>query len=159
MKPHGLKGEVTVSIDAENPNDFGSLDAVFVDMKGQLVPYFIHSASLKGDRAFVKFEDVDTIEQAEAISKLSIYLPKSLRPKARRGEFYADEVVGFSVEDETYGTLGTVQEVIQAGAQRLLAVSYKEKEVLIPVNAAFVKSVNRTKTRINVSLPEGFLEL
>lgn len=159
MKPHGLKGEVTISIDADIPNDFASLDAVFINYNDQLVPYFISSASVRGAKAFVKFEDIDTIEQAQTISKLALYLPKSARPKARHGEFYADEVLGFSIEDENYGELGTVREVVQAGLQRLLSVHHNDKVILIPVNDVFIKSVNRKKTKIIVSLPEGFLDM
>jgi 16S rRNA processing protein RimM len=33
------------------------------------------------------------------------------------------------------------------------------KEVMIPVNGPFVKSINRTKKTVTVSLPEGFLDI
>ena len=161
MKPHGLKGEVTVSIDTEMPNDFTSLDILFLNLKGQLVPYFIDSVSVKGNKAFVKFNEINTLEQAEIISKSTLYLPKSARPKAAKGEFYTDEVSGFAVEDENHGLIGTVRAVVQAGRQRLLSIeaANKEKEILIPVNNVFIKNINRQKAKITVSLPEGFLDL
>jgi 16S rRNA processing protein RimM len=159
LKPHGLKGGVTVSIDPDTPNDFEGLDAVFLEKQNQLVPYFITSVSVKGNKAFVKFEDVDTADAAAAISKCAIYLPKAARPKSARGEFYDDEVVGFLVVDEQLGELGAVAEVVSAGPNKLIAVDHAGREVLIPVNGPFITSINKTKKRITVQLPEGFLDI
>lgn len=159
LKPHGLKGEVTVSIDADTPNDFATLDAVFLASNERLVPYFIQHVSVRGSKAFVKFEEVDSPEDAGRISKQAIYLPKTARPKSTRGEFYDDEVINFEVSDETVGALGHVTEVMQAGANRLLVLMYEGKEVLIPVNSPFITSINKSKKKISVNLPEGFLDI
>lgn len=159
MKPHGLKGEVTISLDADIPNDMASVKTVFAKQGEQLVPYFITAFSLKGNKAFVKLEDVNTIEQAEKISKCLLFLPKSERPKSKKGEFYSDEITGFIVEDENQGKLGEVVEIIQTGPQRFLSINYGEKEILIPVNGPFITSINKTKNKITVNLPEGFLDM
>ena len=82
-----------------------------------------------------------------------------MRPKAGRGEFYDDEVIDFEVHDQEKGLLGNIREVMQAGPNRLLVVEHKKKEVLIPVNGPFITSINKTKKRVSVNLPEGFLEI
>jgi len=88
-----------------------------------------------------------------------VYLDKSIRPKLPRGEFYNDEIIGFTVEDSASGVLGLVTGVIQSGISRLIQLDHKGKEVLIPVNGPFITSVNKLKKRIAVELPEGFLEI
>lgn len=158
-KPHGLKGEVTILLDPDLPNDFSALETVFVLVAEDLVPYFISSSSIKGNKAYVKFEGVDTLAKAEYVSKCLLYLPKTARPKTGNGEFYSDEIIGFEAEDEEEGLLGPVSEVIQSGLQRLLSVNHNGKAVLIPVDGPFIRSINRTKKKIIVRLPQGFLEL
>jgi 16S rRNA processing protein RimM len=154
-KTHGLAGEVTVSTMPECP-DLVSVKTVFLGE--QLVPYFIKSVSVKGDKAFVQFDEVNTIEHASELKGTSLYLPKSERPKLSRGEFYNDEIVGFDVaEGET--SLGAVTEIMEAGPNRFLVVDHNGKEVLIPVNGPFIKSINKSKKRVTVELPEGFLDL
>jgi 16S rRNA processing protein RimM len=159
LKPHGLKGEVTVSIDAEAPEEFGSLESLFVQKNNQLIPHFIESMSLKSDKAFIKFEDVNSHERATAISKCALYLPKSSRPRSAKGEFYDDEILGFEVIDSEAGVLGKITGVTMAGPNKLLALDYMGKEVLIPVNGPFVTGINKSKKKITVTLPEGFLEI
>jgi 16S rRNA processing protein RimM len=158
LKPHGLKGEVTISLDPEFLLD-ETLKSIFVEDNNRLVPYFIEKLSIRGNKAFVKFDDVDSPESAAAVSKKSLYLPKSARPASQRGEFYDDEVIGFEVTDAAHGSLGQVREVTTAGANKLILVMDGDKEVLIPVNSPFIKSINKTKKTISVDLPDGFLEI
>ncbi len=156
-KTHGLKGEVTAVF--TEPIDLDSVKSVFIEMKGSLVPYFIQSFSDRGDKAFLKFDDVNTTEQAANLKGSALYLSKTVRPSLKRGEFYNDEIVGFTVEDETEGVLGLLKQVIQSGPSRLLEIDYNGKDVLIPVNGPFIKSVTKSKKLIKVSLPEGFLSI
>lgn len=159
MRPHGLKGEVTISLDPDSPVDWENLKSIFIEVKSQLVPYFIESISVRNDRAFVKLEDIGTPEQASLLKGGSLYLPKETRPKLERGEFYNEDVIGFEVMDDVHGPLGFIEEVEQAGPNRFLVLSYVQKEIMIPVNGPFIKSINKAKKKITVSLPEGFLDI
>lgn len=159
QKTHGLKGEVTIALDAGAPSDFETVDALFLEMTGRLVPYFIGSFSLRGTKGFVKFEDVETLDDAARLVKSSVYLPKSMRPKSRTGEFYDDEILHFKVLDETYGALGTITEVMQAGPNRLLVLDHDGKEVLIPLNSPFITHVDKRKKVLTTSLPDGYLTI
>jgi 16S rRNA processing protein RimM len=159
FKPHGLKGEVTVMLEDDAPADLSTIDSVFLEQNNRLVPYFIEAVSGQGKKAFLKFEDVDSPEAAKLISKQSVYIPKSARPKNRRGKFYDDEVIDFQVFDAEMGLLGKIGDVIAAGPNRLLSLEHHGKEILIPTNAPFIKSINKSKKRIDVELPEGFLDI
>lgn len=154
-KTHGLKGEVTINTLPECP-DLASVDTVYVG--DSYVPHFIEAISMKAEKAFVKFEDINSIDTASELKGLSIFLPKAERPKLARGEFYNDEVVGFEVvEGET--SLGKITDIMEAGPNRFLVFDHNGKEVLVPINGPFIKSVNKSKKRVTVELPEGFLDL
>ena len=78
-KVHGLKGEITVVItEAVDPS---LLKSIFIDVNSNLVPYFIEEISDRGDKAFVKLEDINTAGQAETLKVCSIYLPKRTRDR------------------------------------------------------------------------------
>jgi 16S rRNA processing protein RimM len=156
MKTHGLKGEVTLNLSAGSPELFAQ-SVLMIEQNDGLVPYFIQDISYNGGKAFLKLEDVDTFEKATQLKGCSIFIEKSNRPKLKRGEYYDDELDGFEVTDKTHGTLGPVNQIISQGLSRLLDVG--EKGILIPMNGPFIKSISKTKKRIEVELPEGFLEI
>src|SRR5688572_19097616 len=120
LKPHGLKGGVSIALDSEAPENFDELESVFVEKNNRLIPLIIESVSVRGDKAFVTFDDVKSPEEANAISKSAIYLPKSSRPKSGRGEFYDDEIIDFEVIDSEIGSIGKVTGITEAGPNKLI---------------------------------------
>lgn len=156
-KTHGLKGEVTAILEFDL--DFESTSALFLEMKGSLVPHFPEEFSGTTDRLVIRFEGVSSLEQAAKLKGCSLYLPKTAREKSGKGEFYDDEIIGFIVSDENAGEIGPVREVTTSRLSRIITVSYHHREVLIPVNSPFIKSINKTKKTIAVSLPDGYLEI
>src|SRR5690349_8923541 len=159
LKPHGLKGQVTIALDPEAPEEFGDIQTLFVEVKDQLLPFFIEGISLRGNKAFLKLEEVNSPEEALRISKSAIYLPKSARPKSGRREFYDDAVIGFAVLDSEVGSLGKITEVVQAGPNNLLSVDYNQKEVLLRLSSPFISRLSKSRKKITVTLPEGFLDI
>ncbi len=63
------------------------------------------------------------------------------------------------VHDENAGSLGKVTGIVDAGTNKLLVIHEGDKEVLIPVNGPFITSINKSKKKISVDLPEGFLDI
>jgi 16S rRNA processing protein RimM len=155
-KTHGLKGEVTFQLSEEAFLPEAGEPLMF-EKNGAVVPYFIVDISANGTKAFVKLDGVNTFETATELKGSSIYIEKSKRPKLKRGEFYDDELVGFSVHDAAAGLLGKVNQIENQGLNKLLDVG--DAHVLIPVNGPFITGIAKTKKRIDVELPDGFLEI
>lgn len=159
LRPHGLKGEVTVFLEADVPVNWQHLKGVYIELDGQYVPHRIEHISLKGSQAFVKFKDVGTREDAAFLQKRSMYLPKSERPRRIGLDFYDDEVTGFKILEKTTGLLGTVIRVDRTGSSRHLIFQFQGIEKMIPVNGPFIQGINRSAKTIRVELPEGFLDI
>jgi len=158
-KAHGLKGEVSVYLLPEAPLDFSAIDVVYLLIKGNLVPYFIEDISIKSDKAYVKLEEVDGKESAEALKGTKLFLPLRQREALPEGEFYEDELVGLKVSDATLGDLGDVRGIEQCGLAKLLVVNFKEREILIPMNSPLIVNIDPVQKSITVNLPEGYLEI
>jgi|SRR5579859_1018336 len=154
-KTHGLKGEVTAVI--ENEVEWNGLTSLFLDSRGTLVPYSIEKISGRPGKPFIKLEGIQSLEQAAQLKGSSVYALKSDRAKLNRGEFYDDELIGFVAEDKTLGRLGVINEIQSQGANRLLAIRQGQMEILVPINAPFIKGINKSKKLIRLELPDGFL--
>ncbi len=157
IKTHGLKGEVTIAFDSSSTLPEGH-KALFILYGDQYVPHFIQNYSPRGQKAFIKFEDISTVEDAERITGCGVFLPKKSRPKPVKGAFYGDEVIGFQVRDNAGSVIGVVAEVSE-GPNPQLIVHHHDKEVLIPLNGPFIQLVQKSKKEITVDLPEGLLDI
>lgn len=160
VRTHGTSGNVVIFLDVDYPENYEELDHVYVQIRGELVPYFVADFNLqKQNNAIVTFEEVDTIEKAQALVGSSLYLPLDELEDLDEGDFYYHEIKGYTVVDEVKGELGVVREVYSLNGQDLISMDYQGVEVLIPTSVEIVLKADKEKNQLLVKLPEGLLEV
>lgn len=160
LKPFAAKGALLINLEVDNPEDYEEMESVFVLMNGQLIPFLIESIDLKhNNKAVITFPDIDTIDQASILSGCELYQPLSILKPLTGNRFYYHEIPGFEVHDKNHGFIGTVTEVLEYPHQSVLSVSFKEKEILIPVTDEIVTGINRDLKQLYTNTPEGLIEL
>ncbi len=155
-----FKGEVLIKLDTDDPESFVGMESVFVDYNNNLVPFFLERSKLhKSDLLRVKFEDIDTEEDADDLMKTKLYLPLSLLPDLEGNQFYFHEIIGFTMIDTNFGEVGIIKGVNDTTAQSLFEVDNNGTEILIPMNDEFIIKLDRDTKTIYVTTPEGLIEL
>lgn len=159
-KKFSFKGEVLIYLDTDEPELYEDLESVFVELGRNLVPFFISASSLhKNDFLRVKFEDVNSEDDAESLLGKDVYLPLRMLPKLEGNKFYFHEVIGFCVEDKRHGIIGIIESVNDTTAQPLFEVRNGDVELLIPMIDKFLVRVDRENKKILMDLPEGLVDM
>ena len=160
VKKYSFKGEVLAKLDTDQPELYENLDSVLVEFRNNLIPFFIESSQLhKSELLRIKFEDIDTEQDADSILKSDLYLPLDFLPKLEGDKFYFHEVIGFTIEDVNFGKVGIIKGVNDNTAQALFEIDRDGIEILIPMNDELIKKVDRKNKIILVESPEGLIEL
>jgi len=160
VKKYSFKGELLIKLDTDEPEIYEDMESVFVELRNNLVPFFIESSQLhKSELLRIKFEDVDTEMDADSLLKCDLYLPLEFLPKLEDDKFYFHEIIGFTVEDVNFGKVGIVKSINDSTAQALFEIDRDGVEILIPMNDAFIKNVDKKKKVITVETPEGLIDL
>ncbi len=160
VKKYSFKGEILAKLDTDEPEIYENLDAIFIDLRNNLVPFFIeHSQLHKSTLLRIKFEEVDTEADADSIMKSDLYLPLETLPKLEGDKFYFHEVIGFKVEDINYGNIGILKGINDSTAQSLFEIDKNGVEILIPMNDHFIKKVDKKNKCILLETPEGLIDL
>jgi len=160
VKKYSFKGELLIKLDTDEPEIYENLDAIFVDLRNNLVPFFVeHSQLHKSQLLRIKFEDVNTEEDADSLLKCDLYLPLAFLPKLDGNKFYFHEVIGFKVMDKNFGDVGIIKAINDSTAQALFEVDRNGVEILIPMNDEFILEVNRESKTILMETPEGLIDL
>ncbi|OIQ30039.1 MAG: 16S rRNA processing protein RimM [Bacteroidetes bacterium MedPE-SWsnd-G2] len=160
VKKYSFKGELLIKLDTDQPELYDNLDAVFIELRGNLVPFFISESQLhKSELLRVRFEDVESEADADSLLKTDIYLPLELLPKLDGNKFYFHEVIGFKVIDNNYGEVGIITGINDFTAQALFEIEKDGVEILIPMNDEFIDHLDRDQKSIYVNTPEGLIDL
>lgn len=159
-KPFGNKGQLVVSLDVDDPSHYRKLESVFLDLDGEWVPFLIDSIEIQsGRKALLRFTDVSNAADAAVYAGREMYLPLDSLPPLKGKKFYYHEVKGFAVIDAAHGTIGTLLQVMDLPRQPLLQVSFKGKEILIPLVDEVILKVDRKKKEIHIRVPEGLIDI
>ncbi|MBT8253533.1 MAG: ribosome maturation factor RimM [Bacteroidia bacterium] len=160
VKKYSFKGELLAKLDTDEPALYEKLDAVLVLLRRDFIPFFIESSQLhKSDLLRLKFEDVNTEEEADRLIGSELYLPLELLPALEGDKFYYHEVIGFTVIDASFGEIGTIRSINDTTAQALFVIERNGTEILIPMNDEFISKVDRDNKTIAVTTPEGLIDL
>ena len=158
-RTHGLTGDLICVLDTDKPHAYAKLDAFFLEINNQFLPYFIRKFSIRGSEAYISLEGVTNVEQASRLKGAEIYLPLEKLPKPGKNEFYFHDLIGCTLTDKNHGELGVVEEIIETAGQKLISFTHQGKEVLIPFVKQFVTTIDTENKTLKTELPVGLLEL
>lgn len=159
-KPHSLYGEVVLEVSRLDVDDWMELEYVIVSVDDILVPFYIEEIRTKNTHdLLLKFEGIDSEEDARTLVGKQVYLPVEFKPSAEEEEASLDDLVGYEVRDVRYGLLGEVSHVDDSTLNVLLVVYGECGEVLIPAIEDFVLGIDPEDHVITVELPEALLDL
>lgn len=159
IRTHGYKGGLKAIFDVDQPQEYRELDMLFIEIKGQLIPWMIESIHFENNKANLVLADIRDMEGAEKLVGNFLYLPSELLPKLKGNKFYYHEVAGFKVHDKKHGDIGTIDRVIDLPNNPLFAITYHQKEILLPISDDIIKKVDRKNKLIEVDAPSGLIEI
>ena len=157
---HGLQGEFVLKHSLGKRASLQGVEAIFLEeRKNSFIPYFVQKASVKDhEHTFVKLEGIDTKEDARKLVQTPVYLIEA-DFKAQAASSAPLSLLGFTVQDKEQGVLGVIEEVIEMPMQVLAKITFREKEVLLPLNEQSMVKVDKKGQIVHVDLPEGLLDI
>ena len=160
VKKYSFKGELLVKLDTDAPEMYTGMESVFVEIHKNLIPFFIKKSSLhKSTLLRVKFEDINNDSEADRLLGAKLYLPLELLPTLSGNQFYYHEIIGFTVNDVSFGNIGTITGINDNTAQAIFEIDREGIQILVPIVDGFIKKVDRDNKTILLEVPEGLIDL
>jgi 16S rRNA processing protein RimM len=160
-RPHGVRGEVSVQVRTDSPDERFAAGSVLATDPPERGPLTVSRLHWHSGRLLLTFDGVVDREGAEALRGILLVVDSEDLPAlADPDEFYDHQLVGLRAELPDGTTLGTVGDVLHSPAEDLLAVTGPDGgELLVPFVSSIVPTVDLRGGRVVVDPPEGLLEL
>lgn len=160
LRPRGIRGELVARSQTDVPGRLECLERAHVrfangrDAEVELSEAWAH----KGDWV-LKFQGVNTIEDAERYAGAELWVPLSERANLPEGEYFQADLIGCLVINQSGETLGTIHGWQEYGGPPLMEVRGQGREILIPFVKGIYRNVDLKERRVTVELPDGLLDL
>ena len=178
-RPHGIRGEVTVTVRTDEPTErfvagavfttevprdrrVGSAPAAAPGARWEIPPELVLEAiRWHQGRGIAQFENVYDRNIAEELRGVLLQVDsETVPPSTDPDEFHDHQLVGLRVVTVDGTDLGAVARVDHAPASDLLVLDKTAGgTALIPFVSAIVPTVDVPGGRVVVDLPEGLLDL
>ena len=168
-KPQGRKGEVFAEILTDFPEKFAERKKLWLlaerassgaaaPREAELVHHWLHK-----DGVVLHFAGVDSISAAETLAGLIVAIPHSERAALADDEVHIADLIGCTLVDVAVDppvTVGSIENVDRtSGAAPLLIVKSAKGEVLVPFAKSYLRKVDVENQRVEMTLPEGLVDL
>lgn len=158
-KPHGLRGEVTVQVHTDDPQDRFVPGVTFETDNGGRAPLLLQTVRVHQGVYLLGFDGVPDRTAAEALRGTRLVGPVDEEVEEVEG-WYEEELLGFAVVLPDGTRVGEVSALHTRAAQDLLAVALDGGgEALVPFVEEIVPEVDEDTRTVLVRPPAGLLDL
>lgn len=156
---HGLQGAVILKHIVEQEGWLKKDSVLFLELqKHSYIPYFVIAAKdMNDEEVLVTFEDLDDPATAKKLIGKNVYVKQE--ELAETGGDSPLLWIGFEIVDKKKGSLGKIEDMMQAGPQWIAKLTIREKEVLIPMVPDLITDISIKKKQIKTDLPDGLIEV
>jgi 16S rRNA processing protein RimM len=158
---HGIEGEVIAVIEDEFMKIIESLEYIFIDIDGGLVPFFISADGLRyknNESIIVKFDFIDSPVRAKDLVGNKLYVFKSEPAESENPQKYSG-LTGMDVVDKNRGDLGKISRIDDYSGNVVVTVIHPQGEILIPLSDLIISKIDDENRKLYLTCPEGLIDI
>lgn len=158
VNTNGLKGFVKIKPFTDDITRFENLKTVYIQIKNELVEYEIEDVKYIKNMVLLKFNGVDSIEQAEKLKNFYLKINRKDAVPLEENSYFIVDLIDCQVITDAGKILGTLVDVFPTGSNDVYVVKNElGKQVLLPAIADVIKNVDIPNKMITVHLLEGLI--
>ncbi len=155
---HGIKGEVKVFPTTDDVNRFKKLKSVILDNGKQRIAMELEGVKFFKQYAIIKFKGYDSINDIEKYKGAKLFVTRENAVKLKKDEYFIADLLGMQVVTETGEAFGTLEDVIQTGANDVYVVKREDgSKVLLPAIRECILKIDMEQNVMTVHIMDGLL--
>jgi 16S rRNA processing protein RimM len=163
MRPHGIRGDLSVQVVTDFPERMSHLDMVYVgpdpEEPRRLKPHHVTSVRrAKKDQWLLHIDSIDSREDADTLRSQYICVSLADAVPLEDDEVYLYQVIGLQVQTTDGENLGRVTDIIETGANDVYVIKGEAYgEILLPAIAGVIRDISVETGVMTVQLLAGLL--
>ncbi|MCX8074775.1 MAG: ribosome maturation factor RimM [Clostridia bacterium] len=158
INTHGIKGEVKIYPYTDDVNKLSKKKKFYFD-ENLTEEIKVKSSKVHKNLLITKFENVDTVEDAEKLKNKYIYVEKNENEVLEEDTYYIQDLIGMQVvSEEADKVIGVLEYVWNTGSNDVYEIkTVDNKNIYLPAIQDVVKSVDIKNKKMVVKIMEGLI--
>ena len=153
---HGIRGEVKIMPYCDSPELLCEFDRLFLGKS--LKEIYIQHSRVQKNMVICKIEGIDSPEQAEKLRNQMLYMHRD-DLELDENTYFIQDLIGITVKDADTGEIyGTIDDVLQTGANDVYSIKNGDKNYLVPAIADVVVDTDIDSGIMTIRVPEGLFD-
>lgn len=153
---HGIRGEVKIMPYCDSPELLCEFDRLFLGKS--LKEIYIQRSRVQKNIVICKIEGIDSPEQAEKLRNQMLYMHRD-DLELDENTYFIQDLIGITVKDADTGEIyGTIDDVLQTGANDVYSIKNGDKNYLVPAIADVVVDTDIDSEIMTIRVPEGLFD-
>ncbi len=159
IKSHGYKGELLLKGKPEILRELKEGIPLFIELSEQRIPFFIEEISPDptGEKCIVQLSFIESDYEARRYVGCEVYQSPDSQTGERMEIEEVHEFAGFVVVDTVEDGEYSVTDFFDHPENPLLLLECEGREVMLPLKADYILSVDHQKKVIEAAFPEGLV--
>ena len=153
---YGVRGWVKLHSFTDPRTNLLEFGEVELGKGGEWRPTRIEEGKPHGKGLIGRFEGIGDRDEAATLMGSEIAVRRAQLPETAEEEFYWIDLIGLEVVNEAGETLGTVDRLIETGANDVLVLGGQRERLIPYVKGTVVKKVDRSGGRIVVDWEKDY---
>ena len=142
LRPQGVKGQVKVRPDTDDPERFLDLESVFVKQGEAYTEMPVDEVSVREDGVYLRLNGIQDRDAAEKQRNLMLYVDRAHAVELGEDETFICDLIGCKAVDTQGREIGVVQDVLQPGGNDVYVIKTPKGEMLLPALKHVIPAVD-----------------
>ena len=142
LRPQGIKGQVKVRPDTDDPERFLDLETVYLKKGEAFEPVPVDEISVREDGVYLRLANAQSRDEAEKQRNFLLYVDRAHAVILNENETFICDLIGCKAVDTQGNELGTVKDVLQPGGNDVYVIKTPKGEMLLPALKHVIPTVD-----------------
>ena len=142
LRPQGIRGQVKVRPDTDDPGRFEELEFVYLKKNNEYVRAAVEDVSGRDDGVYLRLDGAKDRDEAEKQRGLMLYVDRAHAVQLSEDETFICDLIGCQAVDTKGNELGKVTDVLQPGGNDVYVIKTPKGEMLLPALKHVIPTVD-----------------
>lgn len=155
VRSHGIKGQLKVRVETDNPKRFLPGESLLLTLEGRIQEVTVEGFVPQNRYGIIKLTEVSSLEEADRWRGADLAIPASRLRHLEPGRYYTFQLLGLAVVSPQGQHLGTISQIEETPSGDIYLVKDESGGFYVPARGDIIQRIDLERGVMEIRDVEG----